>query len=144
MKNTDIEIPEQSSSTNYGDTVQTSNVLSYAERTAIKIIENMENEVTDKKEEIALLQKDIRDIEANNVIIESNLKCLSKEHRRLLELKYGQEKKDWQVGMELNIDRSTITRLKQKLIKEIGEWDKPTNLHQICTKSAPNLHVTRL
>lgn len=119
---------------NYGDVVQCDSVISYAERTAIKMIEDLENEIADKLNQITKLEKYIRDIETNNVIIESNLKRLSKEHRRLLELKYGQEKKDWQVGMELNIERSTITRLKQKLIKEIGEWDKPLNLHQICTK----------
>ena len=134
MKETNIEIPDESKSMTYGDVVQTSGVTSYAERAAIKIIENMENEVAYKKEQIALLQKDIRDMEADNVMIESNLIFLSKDHRKILELKYGHNKKDWQVGVELSIERSTITRIKQKLIKDIGEWDKLINVHQICTK----------
>jgi len=98
----------------------------------------MEDEIAHKKEQIAILERDIRDIDAENILLESNLKFLSEDHMKILELKYGKCKKDLQVGMELNIERSTITRIKQKLIKDIGKWDKLTSVHQNCTKSAPH------
>ena len=134
MKDTDIEIPDEPKGITYGNVVQTSGNASYAERAAIKMIESMENEIAYKREQIASLQKNIRDMEADNVIIESNLRFLSKDHMKILELKYGHNKKDWQVGVELSIERSTITRIKQKLIKDIGEWDRLINVHQTCTK----------
>lgn len=134
MKETDIEIPDQSQSMTYGDVIQTSGVTSYAERAAIKIIESMENEIAYKKEKIALLEKEIRDMESDNVTLESNLRFLDEEHMKILELKYGHNKKDWQIGKELNIERSTITRTKQKLINDIGKWEELINVHQICTK----------
>lgn len=142
IKETNILIPEESRSSTYEDSVQTSrNTSSYAENAAIKIIEDMEREVVYKQNEITHLEKIIRNTESDNAIIKYNLAFLSADHIRILELKYAQKKKDWQVGMEMNIERSTITRIKQKLIADIARWDKfiakhEQSMHQICTKDA--------
>ena len=143
IKETDISIPEEPRGTTYEDTVQTSgSVISYAERAAIRIIDDMENEIVYKIEQLVGLEKQIRDIEADNAMIEYNLSFVSEDHKKILELKYGQEKKDWQVGVEMNIERSTITRIKQKLIEDIAQWDRL--IDKPCTKLPPNYHVTRI
>ncbi len=133
IRETDICIPGESRSTTYEEMVQTSgSVISYAERMAMRIIGDMENEIVYKTEQLAGLEKQIRHIESDNAIIAYNLSFVSEDHKKILELKYGQEKKDWQVGMEMNIERSTITRIKQKLIKDFASWDRL--IDKPCTK----------
>ena len=94
----------------------------------------MEEEMAYKQKEITLIEKIIRATESDNAIIKYNLAFLGTDHRRILELKYSQNKKDWQVGIEMNIERSTITRIKQNLIADIARWDRFIDKH------APNLH----
>lgn len=129
MKETDISIPEESRSSTYEESVQTSrSVTSYAEKAAIRIIEDMESEIAFKKEEIALLEKIIRTTEADNAIIEYNLNFLTKEDRQFLKLRYEEEKTYMQIGMEMNIAQSTATRVRRRLVEDVAKWDKLINV----------------
>lgn len=132
ISQTNITIPAESRSTNYEETVQTSkNTSSYAERTAIRIIEDMEDEMAYKLEEISIIEKIIRDIEADNAIIEYNLNFLSDDDRRFLELKYKDGNKDWQIGVTMGIDQSTATRIRRRLVSDIARWDNLLNLKNV-------------
>lgn len=127
IKNTDIEIPEQSSSMNYGDAVQCDSVISYAERTAMKMIEDLENEIADKLNQITKLEKNIRNIQADNSIIEYNIKTLSESDKYFLKLKYGKEQEDYQVAQELNVSESTAYRIRKRLVENISRWERLIN-----------------
>ena len=111
----------------YGNTVQSSSVTSYAERAAIRMIDNLENEVAYKLEQIAHLEKNIRDIEADNAIIEYNLESLSEDDKMFLSLKYGKEQEDYQVAQDINTSESTAYRIRKRLVENIGRWERLIN-----------------
>ena len=125
LKSVDISIPEESRSITYEERVQTSNdCTSYAERTLIRITDRLIKEKARKKEEINELEEEIRSIEADNIIIELNVKDLCKEDKSFLKLKYGESKKDWQVGEELGMAQSTATRQRQRLVEDVARWEE--------------------
>ncbi|MCY6372440.1 hypothetical protein [Clostridium ganghwense] len=125
LKNINITIPEESRSITYEERVQTSSDgISYAERTAIRITDNLLKEQFRKFEEITQLEEELRDIEADNIIIEDNINDLSEEDKHFLKLKYSEGKKDWQVGKELGMSQSTATRSRQRLIENVVEWEE--------------------
>lgn len=124
IKNNYITIPIEESSPSFEERVQTSPTgESYAEKTMIRIIDKMEREIYSKKEEIAQLEINILNIQADNDTIDSNIKLLAQEYQKLLELKYKEHKKELQIGMILGIDQSTVNRIKQKLIEDVANWE---------------------
>ena len=125
LKNNEFSIPAQSLSMQYGEKVQTSNdCTSYVERAAIRIAEDLLREKSRKKEEINKLEKEIRNIEAENIIIEKNLKDIKEEDLKFLKLKYKEELKDWQIAAKLCVSQSSITRNRQRLIESVSSWEK--------------------
>lgn len=124
LKNNYFNIPIESKSPSFEERVQTSSTgESYAEKTMIRIADKMEKEISDKKEEIAQLEVNIFNIQADNDTIASNIRILAQEYQRLLELKYKENKKEWQIGMILGVDQSTVNRTKQRLIEDVASWD---------------------
>ena len=114
---------------NYDERVQsTSTGISYAEKAAINQIESLEKESIRKKEIKNKLEENIRDIELEASILEYNINQLSKHKFELLKIKYGECKKDWQVGQKLNLEQSTVTRKRKKLIEEIARWERVLEL----------------
>lgn len=140
LRNTDVNIPEESRAMTYEERVQTSNTgESYAERTLMRITDNLLKEKSRKFEEIADIDEQIRTIEVDNVIIGDNIGGLRKEDFEFLETKYKKELPDWRVGVKLHLTRSNVTRKKQKLIENVANWEE---WEKSCTKVAPKLHAT--
>jgi DNA-directed RNA polymerase specialized sigma subunit len=124
LRTTDISIPEESRAQTYEERVQTSsNGESYAERTLMNIVEKRIMELDRKKKEIADIEEQIRDIEADSVIIGDNIKGLHKYFYEPLRLKYDKELPDWRIGIELHISRSQVSRRKDKAIQKVAEWE---------------------
>lgn len=124
LKDVDITIPEESRSIGYEERVQTSSdSSSYAEKTLMRITDRLLNERNRKSEEIKILEKEIRDIVADNVIMEANIRELKEEIKLFLKLKYGEEKKDWQVGNEMGMSQSTATRTRQRIVEDVARWE---------------------
>ncbi|EPY2306802.1 hypothetical protein ACXATD_002469 [Clostridium sporogenes] len=124
LRNVDIDIPEESKSIAYEERVQTSSDgSSYAERTLMRITDRLLIEKSRKTEEIANLEEQIRQIVADNVIIEDNIKDIRGEEREFLRLKYGEEMKDWQVGNKLGMSQPTSTRTRQRLVENVARWE---------------------
>lgn len=124
LKDNYFNIPIESKSQSFEERVQTSYTgESYVEKTMIRIIDNMEKEISSKKEEIAQLEVNILNIQVDNDTIDSNIRILAQEYQKLLELKYKENKKEWQIGMILGIDQSTVNRTKQKLIEDVASWE---------------------
>lgn len=125
LRNINITIPEESRAITYEERVQTSSDgTSYAERAAIRITDNLLKEQSRKFEEIAKLEEEIRDIEADNIIMEDNIKDLSEEDKHFLKLKYEEGKKDWQVGEKLGMSQPTATRARQRLVENVARWEE--------------------
>ena len=124
LKTTDISIPEESRAMTYEERVQTSsNGTGYAERTLMNIIEKKILELDRKKKEVADIEEQIRDIEADNIIIGDNLKTLKKYYYEPLELKYKEELPDWIAGNKLHISQSQVSRRRKEAIKKVAEWE---------------------
>ena len=129
LRSTDISIPEESKAMSYEERVQTSsNGESYAERTAVKIADKLLKEQGRKKEEIADIEEEIRNIIADNVIIGDNIGDLSKRNFEFLETKYNKELPEWRVGVELHMSQSQVNRKKQRLIENVARWDAWQNV----------------
>lgn len=125
LRNVNITIPEESKSMTYEERVQTSSDgTSYAERTLMRITDKMIVEQARKKEEIAELEEELRNIEADNIILEDNIKDLNEEDRKFLKIKYEDKLKDWQIGFKLDIAQSTATRIRQKLVEDVARWEE--------------------
>lgn len=129
LKHVDISIPEESKSMSYEERVQTSSTgESYAERTALKITDRLIIEQSRKIDEISELEEEIRNIEADNIIIEENIKLLRKEDIEFLKSKYDKELPDWEVGINLNMSQSKVTRKRQRLVENIANWEAWTKI----------------
>lgn len=125
LKNVDLSIPEESRSMTYEERVQTSNDgTSYAERALIRITDKLLSERSRKGEEINEIEIEIMNIEADNAIIDKNIKGLRREDFDFLKVKYDKELPDWMVGLDLNMTQSTTTRKRQRLIQNIADWEQ--------------------
>ncbi|WP_234121176.1 hypothetical protein [Clostridium hydrogenum] len=124
LRSTDISIPEESKAMSYEERVQTSSTgESYAERTAVRIADKLIKEQSRKMEEIADIEEEIRNIEADNVIIGDNIGGLRRRDSEFLETKYNKELPEWRVGVELHMSQSQVNRKKQRLIENVARWD---------------------
>ncbi|NFF59790.1 hypothetical protein FDB08_02465 [Clostridium botulinum] len=125
ISSTDITIPEESRAISYEERVQGSgDCTSYAEKTLIRIIDSLLKEQSRKKEEIAILEEQIRTIEADNSILEKNIRDLQDEDKKFLKIKYSKGRiSDFKVGQVLGMDQSTATRKRQRLVEDVSRWE---------------------
>lgn len=125
IKETDINIPEESRSITYEERVQSSgDGSSYAEKTAIRIISSLERERSLKLEEIALLEEELRTIAADCCIIGANIGYLKTTSQDFLKTKYGNgHMSDWQVGNALNMSQATAYRTRVDLVEDVSRWE---------------------
>ena len=130
LKNIDISIPEESTSISFEQKVQTSkDGSSYAERTVMKITENLKREKFRKIEEVGELEEQIRKFIADNIIINDNIMDLRVADYKFLETKYGKKLPDyiitdWAVGQQLNMAQSQATRKKRGLVESVANWEE--------------------
>lgn len=120
----DIHIPLESKSPSFRERVQTSmDGSSYVERAMIQVMDRLEKEVADNIKEIERLEEEIRKIDKDNKIIDSNIKWLSERHRKYLELRYKKKWGNWQIANKLNISEATCTRMRDRLLENISKWE---------------------
>lgn len=116
IKNMDISIPIESRSISFDEKVQVSNDgTSYVERTMINIIDRLEREIINNKDEIIKLEELIRKIKEDNKMLD--------DYKNFLEYKYRDKLKNWQIANKLNISEVTCTRIKRELINDISRWE---------------------
>lgn len=124
IKNTDISIPEESRSISYEERVQSSSDgVSYAERMLIKMINDLIKEKAYKLKEINDIEMKIRDIEAENKIIEENINELDLEIKYFLEFKYKFEKSNREISFKLHKSEPGISRLKKIALEIVSSWE---------------------
>lgn len=124
IKNMDISIPIESRSISFDEKVQVSNDgTSYVERTMINIIDRLEREIINNKDEIIKLEKLIRRIKEDNKMLDDYIIYLNNDYKNFLEYKYRDKLKNWQIANKLNISEVTCTRIKRELINDISRWE---------------------
>ena len=124
IKNMNISIPIESRSISFDEKVQVSNDgTSYVERTMINIIDRLEREIIDNKDEIIKLEELIRKIKEDNKMLDDYIIYLNNDYKNFLEYKYRDKLKNWQIANKLNISEVTCTRIKRELINDISRWE---------------------
>ena len=124
IKNMDISIPIESRSISFDEKVQVSNEgTSYVERTMINIIDRLEREIINNKDEIIKLEELIRKIKEDNKMLDDYIIYLNNDYKNFLEYKYRDKLKNWQIANKLNISEVTCTRIKRELINDISRWE---------------------
>lgn len=114
IKNMDISIPIESRSISFDEKVQVSNDgTSYVERTMINIIDRLEREIINNKDEIIKLEELIRKIKEDNKMLDDYIIYLNNNYKNFLEYKYRDKLKNWQIANKLNISEVTCTRIKE-------------------------------
>ena len=124
LKNVAVDLPEESRSMTYEERVQTSPTgESYAERTLLRITDKLIEEKFWKKEEVEHIEETLRNMEADNAVIEANIKDLRIEDQEFLKEKYKYKKTDWEIGMKFNMSPGGATKRRHRLIENIINWD---------------------
>lgn len=124
IKNMNISIPIESRSISFDEKVQVSNDgTSYVERTMINIIDRLEREIINNKDEIIKLEELIRKIKEDNKMLDDYIIYLNNDYKNFLEYKYRDKLKNWQIANKLNISEVTCTRIKRELINDISRWE---------------------
>lgn len=124
IKNMNISIPIESRSISFDEKVQVSNDgTSYVERTMINIIDRLEREIINNKDEIIKLEELIRKIKEDNKMLDDYIIYLNNNYKNFLEYKYRDKLKNWQIANKLNISEVTCTRIKRELINDISRWE---------------------
>jgi hypothetical protein len=128
IKNNDIVIPIESSSPSFEERVQTTPTgMSYAERTMLNIIDKKIMESSNYQEDIYALESKIRRIEIDCAEIGENIKTLDEDSLKLLSMRYKDNKKDWQIGQDLRMDQSTVTRKRMRILLDIFKFENWVN-----------------
>ena len=124
IKNMDISIPIESRSINFDEKVQTSSDgTSYAERAMINIIDRLEKEIINNKNDITKLEELIRRTKEDSKMLDGYMYYLNDYHKDFLKYKYGEKLKNWQIASKLGISEVTCTRIKRELINDISRWE---------------------
>lgn len=121
LRETNIEIEEESRSITFGERVQSSfDGTSYAEREVIRQIERLEREWKDTRRLILKNHAKINEMKRQNTDLEFALRLLSDTCKRFVKLKYKDEKSLEQIGRELHMSKSTAHGWREDIAKAIA------------------------
>lgn len=125
IKTNNFSIPLESSSPSWGDKVQTSpSGTGYAERTLYNIVSRAEIELSKLADDKYATESEIRQIEIDCATLETNITLLDEESLKLIKMKYGEGRTDLYISDELNLERSSISKKKNKILEYIATWEK--------------------
>ena len=82
----------------------------------------LERNLEDVNAEILLIEEEINSIEAENSDMEYILKDMKQEYKEVAEALYKYEKGTLKTAMDCNMDRVTVYRKKDKVVKEVMKW----------------------
>lgn len=123
LKKTQYSLQEQSSSIGFEERVQSStDGTSYAERELINQITNDEKEQNRIKKRLYKIDRQIREIERNNIKLKVNITMLNSEYQKFLELKYKDKMPMEKLYIEINRSRKSAFNLRREIIDEVGRW----------------------
>ncbi|MBO5100593.1 MAG: hypothetical protein J6B63_04715 [Treponema sp.] len=124
INNSNIKLNDNFSAINYDNVGGGigSVAISPQDRAIEKAFLILEKQLEDVNAEILLIEEQIFNIEMENNNIEFILKGMKSEYINILEFLFKYEKTTLQTSMNCNMDKSTVSRKKDKVIREVMKW----------------------
>lgn len=92
------------------------------EKAVDKAFSLLEKNLEEVKGEILFIEEQISCIETENADMEYILKEIKQEYKNILESLYKYNKGTLQTSMNYNMDKSTVSRRRDKVIREVMKW----------------------
>ncbi|KEI16850.1 hypothetical protein G8S49_01410 [Clostridium botulinum C] len=123
LRSTNIDIEADiNMGISYDERVQTSpNGTSYVEQETMKQIEKLEMEWKNTRKQILKVHAKIREIKKENADMEYIVGLLDTQYKLIAEMKYKDESSLEKIGLKLNMDKSTVSRMRVKIVEEISK-----------------------
>ncbi|AAO36632.1 phage protein (plasmid) [Clostridium tetani] len=119
--NVDIET-ELNMGISYSEKVQSSSLgVSYAEQETIKQIDKLMEEWKYTRKLILRLHARIRKTKNENAEMEYIIGLLGTQYRLIAEMKYKDKLSLEKIGFNLNMDKSTVSRVRVKIVEDISK-----------------------
>jgi hypothetical protein len=136
IRNTNVSIDaELGMAIGYEERVQTSNTgTSIAEKGIIKEIEKLQREWKNTRKQILKAHYKIRQINKQNADMNFFFRNMDTEYRIIAEMKYKEKLGLEKIGERLHIDKSTVKRKKDKIVRDASRLYK--SVQQNCNKVA--------
>ncbi|MBY6950330.1 hypothetical protein [Clostridium botulinum] len=124
IRNTNVSIDAELGMTiGYEERVQTSNTgVSRAEQGIIKEIERMQREWKQTRKQILKNHARIREIQRQNADMNYLFRNMETEYRLIAEMKYKEKLGLEKIGERLHIDKSTVKRKKDKIVRDASKF----------------------
>lgn len=124
IRNTNVSIDaELGMAIEYEERVQTSNTgISRAEQGVIKEIEKLQREWKHIRKQILRNHFRIRELNIQNADMNYLFRNMATEYRLIAEMKYKEKLGLEKIGERLHIDKSTVKRKKDKIVKDASKF----------------------
>ncbi|WP_243446793.1 hypothetical protein [Clostridium botulinum] len=106
----------------YEERVQTSPMgTSYVEGEIVRQVEKLELEWKSARKEILRIHAKIREISKQDSDMKYAIELLDTQHRLIAEMKYKDKLSLEKIGFKLNMDKSTVSRSRERIVKYINK-----------------------
>lgn len=123
IRNNNVNIEtELNMGISYSEKVQSSSLgVSYAEQETIKQIDKLMEECKDTKKQILKLHARIRKAKNENAEMEYIIGILGTQYRLIAEMKYKDKLSLEKIGLNLNMDKSTVSRTRERIVEDVSK-----------------------
>ena len=123
IENSVIKLEDNFTAVSYGGVSGTAGIKKSPQEKAVdKAFMILERNLEEVKGEILLIEEEINSIEADNADMEYILNSMGLEYINILESLYKYNKGTLITSMNYSMDKSTVSRKKDRVIKEIMRW----------------------
>ena len=123
IENSVIKLEDNFKAVSYGGVSGTAGTKTSPQEKAVdKAFMILERNLEEVKGEILLIEEEISGIEADNADMEYILKDMDSEYVNILESLYKYKKGTLKTSMNYSMDKSTVSRKKDRVIKEVMRW----------------------
>lgn len=122
IRNTNISIEtELNMGIIYEEKVQSSSGSSYAEQETIRQVEKLEQEWKNTRRQILKIHARIREIKNKNADMNYIMRLLGSKYKLIAEMKYKEELSLDQIGNKLHMDKSTVSRNRERIVMDVSK-----------------------
>ena len=123
IENSAIKLEDNFTAVSYGGVSGTAGTKTSPQEKAVdKAFMILERNLEEVKGEILLIEEEINSIEADNADMEYILNSMGLEYINILESLYKYNKGTLITSMNYSMDKSTVSRKKDRVIKEVMRW----------------------
>ena len=123
IENSAIKLEDNFTAVSYGGVSGTAGTKTSPQEKAVdKAFMILERNLEEVKGEILLIEEEINGIEADNADMEYILNSMGLEYINILESLYKYNKGTLITSMNYSMDKSTVSRKKDRVIKEVMRW----------------------